>query len=106
MRIMDENSAVCEFLSGNQEWRTGFQSIYKVAPSLHELKDKLESHLCQKTDDLFNITNRIAIFDLANFYFEGGKDDSKQQPIKLTQVKHEEDGDYYLEINSPAKQLK
>ena len=32
--------------------------------------------------------------------------DSKQQPIKLTQVKHEEDGDYYLEINSPAKQLK
>ena len=183
---------------------------------------KLESHLCRKTDDLFNITNRIAIFDLTNFYFEGRKDDSKkaqfgrskekrsdckllvlalcinkegfiryssilagntadpnslpdmvdtlnaktrvpddpkdkvlvcldagiateenlqkikekgynylcvsrrrltdyeiapdaktvtvldskQQPIRLTQVKHEEDGDYYLEINSPAKQLK
>ena len=32
--------------------------------------------------------------------------DSKRQPIRLTQVKHEEDGDYYLEINSPAKQLK
>ena len=32
--------------------------------------------------------------------------DSKQQPIKLTLVKHEEDGDYYLEIKSPAKQLK
>ena len=222
MRIMDENSAVCELISGNQEWRPGFQSIYKVAPSLYELKDKLENHLCQKTDDLFNITNRIAIFDLTNFYFEGRKDnskkaqfgrskekrsdckllvlalcinkegfiryssilagntadpnslpdmvdtlnaktrvpndpkdkvlvcldagiateenllkikekgynylcvsrrrltdyelspdaktvtvfDSKKQAIKLTQVKHEEDGDYYLEINSPAKQLK
>ena len=222
MRIMDENSAVCELISGNQEWRPGFQSIYKVAPSLYELKDKLESHLCQKTDDLFNITNRIVIFDLTNFYFEGRKEgsgkaqfgrskekrsdckllvlalcinkegfiryssilagntadpdslpnmvdtlnaktrvpndpkdkvlvcldagiateenlqkikekgynylcvsrrrltdyeiapdaqtvtvlDSKQQPIRLTQVKHEEDGDYYLEINSPAKQLK
>ena len=222
MRIMDENSAVCELISGNQEWRPGFQSIYKVAPSLYELKDRLESHLCQKTDDLFNITNRIAIFDLTNFYFEGRKDgskkaqfgrskekrsdckllvlalcinkegfiryssilagntagpnslpdmvdtlnaktrvpddpkdkvlvcldagiateenlqkikekgynylcvsrrrltdyeiapdaqtvtvlDSKRQPIKLTQVKHEEGGDYYLEINSPAKQLK
>ena len=214
--------AIREFISGNQEWRSGFHSIYKVAPSLFELKDRLENHLCKKTDDLFNITNRIAIFDLTNFYFEGRKEgsrkaqfgrskekrsdckllvlalcinregfiryssilagntadpnslpdmvdtlnsktrvpddpkdkvlvcldagiateenlqkikekgynylcvsrrrltdyeiapnaqavtvlDSKQQPIKLTQVKHEEDGDYYLEINSPAKQLK
>ena len=214
--------AICEFISGNQEWRPGFHSIYKVAPSLFELKDRLENHLCKKTDDLFNITNRIAIFDLTNFYFEGRKEgsrkaqfgrskekrsdckllvlalcinregfiryssilagntadpnslpdmvdtlnsktrvpddlkdkvlvcldagiateenllkikekgynylcvsrrrltdyeiapnaqavtvlDSKQQPIKLTQVKHEEDGDYYLEINSHAKQLK
>jgi len=222
MRIMEENSAVCELISGNQEWRPGFQSVYKVAPSLYELKDKLESHLCQKTDDLFNITNRIAIFDLTNFYFEGRKDNSrkaqfgrskekrtdckllvlalcinkegfiryssilagntadpnslpdmvdtlnsktrvpddpkdkvlvcldagiatednlqrikekgynylcvsrrrltdyelapdaktvtvkdcKNQPIRLTQVKHEENGDYYLEINSPAKELK
>lgn len=73
MRIMDENSAVCELISGNQEWRPGFQSIYKVAPSLFELKDRLENHLCKKTDDLFNITNRIAIFDLTNFYFEGRK---------------------------------
>ena len=222
MRIMDENSAVCELVSGNQEWRPGFQSIYKVAPSLYELKEKLESHLCQKTDDLFNITNRIVLFDLTNFYFEGRKDNSKKarfgrskekrsdcrllvlalcinkegfiryssilagntadpdslpdmvetlnsrtrvpndpkdkvlvcldagiateenllkikekgynylcvsrrrltdyetatdagtvtvldckkQPIRLTRVKHEEGGDYYLEINSPAKQLK
>ena len=222
MRIMDENSAVCELVSGNQEWRPGFQSIYKVAPSLYELKEKLENHLCQKTDDLFNITNRIVLFDLTNFYFEGRKDNSKKarfgrskekrsdcrllvlalcinkegfiryssilagntadpdslpdmvetlnsrtrvpndpkdkvlvcldagiateenllkikekgynylcvsrrrltdyetasdagtvtvldckkQPIRLTRVKHEEGGDYYLEINSPAKQLK
>ena len=78
MRIMEENSAVCELVSGNQEWRPGFQSVYKVAPSLYELKDKLESHLCRKTDNLFNITNRIAIFDLTNFYFEGRKDNSKK----------------------------
>ena len=222
MRIMEENSAVCELVSGNQEWRPGFQSVYKVAPSLYELKDKLESHLCRKTDNLFNITNRIAIFDLTNFYFEGRKDNSskaqfgrskekrsdckllvlalcinkegfiryssilagntadpnslpdmvdtlnsktrvpddpkdkvlvcldagiatednlqrikekgynylcvsrrrltdyelapdaktvtvkdcKNQPVRLTQVKHEEDGDYYLEISSRAKELK
>ena len=222
MSIMEENSAVCELVSGKQNWRPGYKSIYNVAPSLYELKEQLESHLCRKTDDLFNITNRIAIFDLTNFYFEGRKDgstkaqfgrskekrtdckllvlalcinkegfiryssilagntadpnslpdmvdtlyaktrvpndpkdkvlvcldagiatednlqkikekgynylcvsrrrltdyeiardartvtvhDCKKQPIRLTQVKHEENGDYYLEINSPAKQLK
>lgn len=222
MRIMEDNSAVCELISGNQDWRPGYQSIYNVAPSLYKLKEKLENHLCRKTDDLFNATNRIAIFDLTNFYWEGRKDgsrkaqfgrskekrsdckllvlalcinqegfiryssilagntadpnslpdmidtlyaktrvpndpkekvlvcldagiatddnlqkikdkgynylcvsrrrltdyelapdaktvtvyDCKKQPISLTQVKHEENGDYYLEIKSPAKELK
>ena len=31
---------------------------------------------------------------------------SRRQPISLTRVRHEEGGDYYLEINSPGKQLK
>ena len=78
MRIMDENSAVCELVSGKQDWRPGFKGIYDVAPSLYKLKDELESHLCRKTDDLFNITNRIAIFDLTNFYFEGRKEGSRK----------------------------
>ena len=65
-------------ISDNQEWRPGFHSIYKVAPSLFELKDRLENHLCKKTDDLFNITSSIAIFDLTNFYFEGRKEGSRK----------------------------
>lgn len=32
--------------------------------------------------------------------------DCKKQPIRLTQVKHEDNGDYYLEIDSAAKGLK
>lgn len=39
MSIMNENSAVCELISGNQEWRPGFHSVYKVAPNLYGLKD-------------------------------------------------------------------
>ena len=220
--IMRENSAVCELLTGNREWQPGFHATYEVAPALYELKDRLEDHLCRRTDSLFNVTNRIALFDLTNFYFEGRKDaskkaqygrskekrsdckllvlalcinaagfiryscilagntsdpdslpamvdtlatrcrvpvspeqrvlvcldagiatddnlvkirekgydylcvsrsrqkdyelepdaenvkvlDSRQQPISLTRVRHEEGGDYYLEINSPGKQLK
>ena len=78
IRIMNENSAVCELVSGNQEWRPGYHDIYKVAPNLYGLKDKLETHLCRKTDDLFNLTNRIVLFDLTNFYFEGRKERSSK----------------------------
>lgn len=76
IRIMNENPAVCELVGGNQEWRPGYHDIYKVAPNLYGLKDKLETHLCRKTDDLFNLTNRIVLFDLTNFYFEGRKERS------------------------------
>ena len=76
IRIMNENSAVCELVSGNQEWHPGYHDIYKVAPNLYGLKDKLETHLCRKTDDLFNLTKRIVLFDLTNFYFEGRKERS------------------------------
>ena len=76
IRIMNENSAVCELVSGNQEWHPGYHDIYKVAPNLYGLKDKLETHLCRKTDNLFNLTNRIVLFDLTNFYFEGRKERS------------------------------
>ena len=78
MDIMRDNSAVCELLTGSEEWQPGFHAIYNVAPSLYELKDKLENHLCRRTDHLFNITNRIVLFDLTNFYFEGRKEGSRK----------------------------
>ena len=78
MDIMRDNSAVCELLTGGQQWQPGFHAIYNVAPSLYRLKDRLEDHLCRRTDDLFNITNRIVLFDLTNFYFEGRKEGSKK----------------------------
>ena len=34
----------------------------------------MQRHLCRRTDSLFNVTNRIALFDLTNFYFEGRKE--------------------------------
>ena len=78
LRIMEENSAVCELLTGSQEWRPGYHAVYEVAPELYKLKDKLEDHLCRRTDDLFNATNRIVLFDLTNFYFEGRKEGSRK----------------------------
>ena len=78
MDYMRENSAVCELLTGREDWQPGFHAIYDVAPSLYALKDRLEDYLCQRTDTLFNLTNRIVLFDLANFYFEGRKEGSRK----------------------------
>ena len=33
-RIMEDNSAVCELLSGSQDWRPTFRGVYDVAPRL------------------------------------------------------------------------
>ena len=76
--IMAENSAVCELICGNQTWTPGYHAVYQVAPRLFELKDKLETHLCNQTDDIFNLTNRIVLYDLTNFYFEGRKEGSRK----------------------------
>ena len=41
-------------------------------------REEEERHLCSVTDDLFNQKNRIVLFDLTNFYFEGSKRGSKK----------------------------
>ena len=76
--IMEDNSAVCELVSGDMLWRPSLRNIYAVAPKLLTIKEKVEQHLCSTTDNLFNLTNRIVLFDLTNFYFEGSKLNSKK----------------------------
>lgn len=77
-RIMRDNSAICELVYGERGLGPSHKTIYKVAPELYKIKEKLERHLCTVTDNLFNQQNRILLFDLTNFYFEGRKDGSKK----------------------------
>lgn len=77
-RIMNDNSAACELYHGQPGWTPGINNIYKVPDNLYKIKDELERHLCQQTDNLFNLRNSIALFDLTNFYFEGSKRNSKK----------------------------
>lgn len=92
MRIMEDNSAVCELISGSYEWQPSLRDIYKVAPSLYELKGELE--------------NRLTDYELADDMRTVTVQDSKKQSISLREVKREDGGDYYLEINSPGKAMK
>ena len=75
--IMLESSAVCELLGIDLGEVTRYKT-YKVAPELYALKEALDRFLCQRTDTLFNLTNKIVLFDLTNFYYEGRKDGSSK----------------------------
>ena len=76
LRILRDNSSAMELLTGRFGDVPTQREVYAAAPSLYALKDKLERHLCHRTDTLFNLTNRVMLFDLTNFYFEGGKQGS------------------------------
>jgi hypothetical protein len=75
-RWIKENSAVCE-VTGYPVEKITKDKLYKSALDLYEIKDQLEKHLSKKTNELFDLQDKIYIFDLSNTYFEGVKTKSK-----------------------------
>ena len=73
LAYMKENSAVCELLGFENQTYPSLSALYKVAPSLYKIKDKIEKYLCAVTDNLFSLEDTLILFDLTNFYFEGRK---------------------------------
>jgi transposase len=65
-----ENSAVCE-LTGYDRSRVTKDKLYESAQRLWEVKDTLETHLSHRTTELFDISDKIVLYDLTNTYFEG-----------------------------------
>jgi hypothetical protein len=75
-RWIQENSDVCE-LSGYPLEKITKDKLYKNALDLYEIKDELEQHFSKITNELFDIQDKIILFDLTNTYFEGRKDKSE-----------------------------
>lgn len=71
-----ENSAISE-LTGYPLDKMNKDRLYKSALKLYGIKDKLEQHLSIKTNELFDIQDKIMLYDLTNTYFEGIKKNSK-----------------------------
>lgn len=72
---IQENSAVME-LTGYDPEKMNKDRLYKSALKLSYVKEKLEHHLSQKTNELFDIQDKIMLYDLTNTYFEGEKRNS------------------------------
>lgn len=75
-RWIKENSAICE-LSGYPVEKLTKDKLYNSALALYEKKDALEKHLSRRTNELFDLQDKIILYDLTNTYFEGEKRNSK-----------------------------
>ena len=75
-RWIKENSAVCQ-ITGYPIEKVTKDKLYKSALKLFTEKEKIEKFLSVKTNQLFDIEDRIYIYDLTNTYFEGRKQGSK-----------------------------
>ena len=70
-----ENSAICE-VTGYDMTQITKDKLYDSALQLYEVKDELEKHLSQRTNDLFDLEDKIILYDLTNTYFEGRNQNS------------------------------
>jgi len=65
-----ENSAVCE-LTGYDPEKVTKDKLYDITKKLYEEKAGFENHLSRCTNELFNLQDKIILYDLTNTYFEG-----------------------------------
>jgi hypothetical protein len=72
-----ENSAVCELSTYPIEKITK-DKLYDISKSLYKVKEDLEKHLSKRTNELFDLTDKIILYDLTNTYFEGSMRSSKK----------------------------
>ncbi|MDI9359157.1 MAG: IS1634 family transposase, partial [Phycisphaerales bacterium] len=72
---IDINSGIQELFTGLPRTITR-DHLYKNARELFKIKDQLEQHLSHRTNNLFNLQDKIILYDLTNSYFEGRKEGS------------------------------
>lgn len=75
-RWIKENSSVCEITSYDVDKMTK-DKLYTSALELFKIKDTLEQHLSRRTNELFDLKDKIILYDLTNTYFEGRKVNSR-----------------------------
>ena len=76
VRYLRENSAICEIYCMDAGKITK-DTLYGSALDLYELHREIEDYLHRRVCNLFNIEDKILLFDLSNAYFEGRMDGSE-----------------------------
>jgi hypothetical protein len=76
VRFVKENSGVCQ-LTGYDKDKLTKDKLYEISKALYSIKDQLEGYLSKKTNELFDLDDKIILYDLTNTYFEGRMLNSK-----------------------------
>ena len=74
-KYIRENSTVCEMFGLNQDKITK-DVLYKGSHDLYKVHRELEDYIHKRVCTMFDIEDRILLFDLTNTYFEGKMEDS------------------------------
>jgi hypothetical protein len=69
-RWIKENSSVCE-ITGYPVEKISKDRLYRISLKLYKAKSELEHYLSSRTNELFDIEDKIILYDLTNTYFEG-----------------------------------
>jgi hypothetical protein len=69
-RWIKENSSVCE-ITGFPKKEITKDRLYRISKLLYCEKENIENHLSLRTNELFDIEDKIILYDLTNTYFEG-----------------------------------
>jgi hypothetical protein len=69
-RRIKENSSVCE-LTGYPVDKITKDQLYRISLKLYEEKSKLERCLSHRTNELFDMEDKIILYDLTDVCFEG-----------------------------------
>ncbi len=72
--FIKENSAICEITGLDKVTK---DKLYKISHDLYSVKDELENYLSNQTNELFDLDDKIILYDLTNTYFEGRMKNSK-----------------------------
>lgn len=74
--FIKENSAISE-ITGIDKAKITKDILYGISHKLFKVKAPLEQHLSKRTNELFDLEDKIILYDLTNTYFEGRMLDSK-----------------------------
>ncbi len=64
-----ENSAITE-ITGFDRGKITKDLLYSISHKLNQIKDPLEQYLSKRTNELFDLEDKIILYDLTNTYFE------------------------------------
>ena len=71
-----QNSSVCELTRYPIDKITK-DKLYDISKCLYKVKEDMEKHLSKRTNELFDLNDKIILYDLTNTYFEGSMRSSK-----------------------------